>query len=89
MQDVSAEEIDRIFSVNVRGVFLSYKYAANQMIKQGKGGKLIAASSIGGFKLQKLLTPYCATKVSWTRDTKQLYLELYVMLLPLVCRPWT
>ena len=39
---------DRIFSVNARGVFLCYKYAGRQMIKQGRGGRIIGASSVAG-----------------------------------------
>lgn len=37
-----------MFAVNVDGVFFCYKYAALQMIKQGKGGRIIGASSIVG-----------------------------------------
>jgi NAD(P)-dependent dehydrogenase (short-subunit alcohol dehydrogenase family) len=39
-----------VFSVNVKGTFYSYKYAAQQMIAQGKGGRIIGASSIAGKK---------------------------------------
>ncbi|KAG5649072.1 hypothetical protein H0H81_006514, partial [Sphagnurus paluster] len=41
-------EWEKQFSVNAFGTFLSYKYTAKQMIKQGKGGRIIGASSIGG-----------------------------------------
>ena len=34
--------------MNVKGVFFCYKYAAMQLIKQGKGGRLIAAASVIG-----------------------------------------
>lgn len=34
--------------INGRGTFLCYKYAAEQMIKQGRGGCIIGASSITG-----------------------------------------
>lgn len=37
-----------MMAVNVRGVFLCYKYAALQMIKQGRGGRIVGASSIRG-----------------------------------------
>ena len=36
---------ERIFAVNTRGVFLCYKYASIQMIKQGRGGRIIGAAS--------------------------------------------
>lgn len=35
-------------SINARGVFLCYKYAGMQMIKQGTGGRIIGASSVLG-----------------------------------------
>ncbi|KAG2135263.1 hypothetical protein DEU56DRAFT_949196 [Suillus clintonianus] len=44
----TVETWDRIFSVNARGTFLCYKYAAMQMIEQGRGGRIIGASSLGG-----------------------------------------
>jgi NAD(P)-dependent dehydrogenase (short-subunit alcohol dehydrogenase family) len=39
---------DKIMAVITRGAFLCYKYAATQMIKLGRGGIIIGASSIGG-----------------------------------------
>ncbi|KAH8118980.1 hypothetical protein DFH11DRAFT_1686003 [Phellopilus nigrolimitatus] len=38
---MDSETWDKIFSVNVRGMMLCYKWAAKQMVKQGRGGKLI------------------------------------------------
>ena len=35
------DDWDRIMRVNVRGVMLCYKHAAIQMIKQGRGGRII------------------------------------------------
>jgi NAD(P)-dependent dehydrogenase (short-subunit alcohol dehydrogenase family) len=37
----SVEDWDRIFQINVRGVFLCVREAGEQMIKQGTGGKII------------------------------------------------
>jgi len=39
-----------VFSVNVKGTFYCYKYAAQQMIAQGDGGRIIGASSLAGKK---------------------------------------
>jgi NAD(P)-dependent dehydrogenase (short-subunit alcohol dehydrogenase family) len=36
-----------MLAINGRGVFLCYKYAAKQMIKQGRGGRIIGAASTG------------------------------------------
>jgi NAD(P)-dependent dehydrogenase (short-subunit alcohol dehydrogenase family) len=46
--DTSTEDFQRIFKINVEGVFHCYKFAALQMIKQGHGGKIIGASSTAG-----------------------------------------
>lgn len=38
---VDASKWDHVFSINVRGAMLCYKHAAIQMIKQGRGGRII------------------------------------------------
>jgi NAD(P)-dependent dehydrogenase (short-subunit alcohol dehydrogenase family) len=37
----TTEQLDAVTAVNIRGTFLCYKYAAMQMVKQGRGGRLI------------------------------------------------
>lgn len=49
-------------AVNTRGTFLCYKYAAQQMIKQGRGGRIIGASSIAGRLGKPLLSAYTSSK---------------------------
>ena len=44
----TVEDWDKMFAVNARGVFLCYKYAGEQMIKQGRGGRIIGACSSSG-----------------------------------------
>ncbi|KAG5642797.1 hypothetical protein DXG03_002102 [Asterophora parasitica] len=56
------DEWDQLFAVNARGVFLCYKYAATQMIKQERGGRIIGASSVAGRQGTEGLAAYCATK---------------------------
>ncbi|CAK9784969.1 acetoin reductase family protein [Cutaneotrichosporon oleaginosum] len=60
--DVSVETMDNLHAVNVRGVFLCYQAAARQMIKQGGGGKLIAACSTAGWQGYPGFSMYSATK---------------------------
>ena len=52
----TGEDFDRVVGVNIKGVFLCYKYAASQMVKQGRGGRILGASSIRG-KLGLCLDP--------------------------------
>ena len=35
------EDFTRVFNINTLGVMLCYKHAALQMIKQGRGGRII------------------------------------------------
>ncbi|KAF5311263.1 hypothetical protein D9758_019040 [Tetrapyrgos nigripes] len=54
---------DKVFAINVRGTFLCYKYAGIQMVKQGKGGRIIGASSLAGKSgVGDLLGAYAGTK---------------------------
>ncbi len=46
----TVEDWDNLFRVNARGVFLSYKYGAEQMVRQGRGGRIIGAASVAGKK---------------------------------------
>jgi meso-butanediol dehydrogenase/(S,S)-butanediol dehydrogenase/diacetyl reductase len=43
--EMSIDEWDAVLDVNLRGTFLGVKYAAEQMVKQGKGGKIINIDS--------------------------------------------
>ncbi|KAI0736288.1 hypothetical protein C8Q72DRAFT_908771 [Fomitopsis betulina] len=43
----TVEKWDETMSVNLRSVMLSYRYAAMQMIKQGRGGRIIGDQGIG------------------------------------------
>ncbi|PPQ68735.1 hypothetical protein CVT24_007562, partial [Panaeolus cyanescens] len=56
MTAATVEDIDRIFSVNYIGTFLCYKYAALQMIKQGRGGRIVGAASLAA--KQGINSPY-------------------------------
>lgn len=49
-KSATVEDFDRLVNVNQRGTFLCYKYAAVQMIKQGRGGRILGACSVAGKK---------------------------------------
>lgn len=57
----SVKDFDWLMSVNTRGVMLCFKYAAQQMIKQGSGGKIIGACSMAG---KRGLPNICAYSMS-------------------------
>jgi len=60
--DCTTEDFDSLFAVNVRGTFFCYKYAGLQMVSQGRGGRIIGASSLTGKKGAALCVGYSATK---------------------------
>ena len=60
--EMTVERWDRTLAINTRGVFLSYVTAAKHMIKQGKGGKLIGACSITGYRPSGKAPAYCTSK---------------------------
>ncbi|KAJ7779158.1 hypothetical protein B0H16DRAFT_807016 [Mycena metata] len=72
---IPAEEWDRVMGVNARGTFLCYKYAGIQMVKQGRGGRIIGASSIAGKQGMLMQGPYCASKFAVRGLTQAAALE--------------
>ena len=62
MLEATADDWDKIFSVNSRGVFLTYQNGAKQMIAEGHGGKIIGIASIAAYRGAINLGPYSASK---------------------------
>ncbi|KAG1824566.1 NAD(P)-binding protein [Suillus subaureus] len=62
MVDSTLADFDRIFNTNVRGTFLCLRAAAQAMIEQGRGGRIISASSVLGKKGMSFNSIYCASK---------------------------
>lgn len=56
------KQVDFVMEVNVKGVIYGISAAAKQMIKQGKGGKIINACSIAGQEGFEMLGAYSASK---------------------------
>jgi meso-butanediol dehydrogenase/(S,S)-butanediol dehydrogenase/diacetyl reductase len=55
--DYSTADFEKVFDVNVKGVFFSYRAAAKQFIAQGGGGKIVGAASIVAFRPCALIGP--------------------------------
>lgn len=55
-------EFMNVISVNLKGTFLCAKAAANQMIHQGRGGRIVITASIGAFEGGGHHGPYGASK---------------------------
>ena len=74
--DVTPESWDAIFNTNLKGLFFMLQAAAAQMIKQGKGGKIINISSQAGRRGEKFVSAYCASKAAVISLNQSAALEL-------------
>ncbi len=59
--DYPVEEFDRVFAVNVRGVWLGLKYVIPAMAKSG-GGSIVITSSVAGLRGVPKLSAYVGAK---------------------------
>jgi NAD(P)-dependent dehydrogenase (short-subunit alcohol dehydrogenase family) len=74
--EITPQTFDRIFAVNVKGLLFTLKAAAQQMIKQGRGGKVINMASQAGRRGEALVAVYCASKAAVISITQSAGLAL-------------
>lgn len=60
--DMPVETFERTMRVNMHGAYFMVQAAANQMVKQGQGGSIIAMSSISALVGGEFQTHYTPTK---------------------------
>ncbi|KAJ7915044.1 hypothetical protein B0H13DRAFT_2457576 [Mycena leptocephala] len=73
--EVTDDEWERVFKVNVKSIFLSGKVVLPRLIEQGKGGSMINISSTGATRPRPGLVWYNASKGAVTNATKGLAAE--------------
>ncbi len=71
-----AEDWRRILDINVVGIALGSKVAAERMIAQGRGGSIVNASSGGGRHGVPNFSQYCATKAAVIMMSQSFAVEL-------------
>jgi D-sorbitol dehydrogenase (acceptor) len=74
--DESWDVFDRLFAVNVKGMFFLMQAVAQRMVEQGHGGKIINMSSQAGRRGEALVSHYCATKAAVLSYTQSAALAL-------------
>ena len=74
--DESWDIYDRLFAVNVKGMFFLMQAVAKRMVEQGRGGKIINMSSQAGRRGEALVSHYCATKAAVLSYTQSAALAL-------------
>ena len=60
--DLPSREWDRVIGVNLRGTFLCLREVAKAMVAGGRGGAVVAVSSISGFLADRLMGHYSVSK---------------------------
>ena len=74
--DLTEDDWDAVVDVNLKGVFFSAQAAAVQMIKQGRGGKIVSIASIMGLVASaRSGAAYCASKGGVVNLTRELAVE--------------
>ena len=74
--EVTEAGFDKIFAVNVKGLFFTLQAAAKRMIAQGRGGKIINMASQAGRRGEALVAVYCASKAAVISLTQSAGLDL-------------
>ena len=75
VQDLTLEDWDEMFDVNVRGVFLCCKQALPSMLARGRG-HIVNIGSVSGLFGETEGAGYCATKWALRGFTQSLYKEV-------------
>lgn len=73
--DLSVEEFDHTFAVNVRAVFVAAREAARRMIAAGVEGRILNIASIASHTVLPGLSAYCASKAAVAMMTRSMARE--------------
>jgi NAD(P)-dependent dehydrogenase (short-subunit alcohol dehydrogenase family) len=74
--EVTEQDLDTTFAVNLKGVFSCGQAAARAMIAAGHGGSIVTVASIYGERAAEDCSAYCASKGGVRMLTKAMALEL-------------
>jgi len=73
--DLSIEDFDATFAVNVRGTFFAAREAAKRMIAAGIEGRIVNIASIASHTVLPGLSAYCGSKAAVSMLTRNLARE--------------
>lgn len=74
--DYQPESLQQLLDLNIRGSFFLTQAAAQQMRKQGEGGRVLLMSSVTGHQAHQFLAAYGMTKAALEILAKNLVIEL-------------
>lgn len=74
--DIGSDEVEQLFSVNIRGTFLTAREGARRMMRAGspdrQHGRIVVISSIMGHVAKSGMAAYCASKAATQHLTRAL-----------------
>jgi 3-oxoacyl-[acyl-carrier protein] reductase len=74
--DLEEDEWDRVIQVSLKSQFLCSKYVAQQLVKQGRGGRIINMASTSGHMGRPEATAYAAAKAAILNLTRSVAIQL-------------
>ncbi|WP_306047080.1 L-iditol 2-dehydrogenase [Nioella sp. MMSF_3534] len=74
--EITREDFDRVFKINVSGALFTMQAVAKHMIERGQGGKIINMASQAGRRGEALVAVYCASKAAVISLTQSAGLNL-------------
>lgn len=74
--DADVADLDKVLSINVRGVYLGLQHVLRQMSEQGDGGAIVNTASVAGIRGSAGLAPYVASKHAVMGLTKSIAAEV-------------
>ncbi|MFV1875353.1 L-iditol 2-dehydrogenase [Nioella sp.] len=74
--EITREDFDRVFEINVAGALFTMQAVAKHMIERGQGGKIINMASQAGRRGEALVGVYCASKAAIISLTQSAGLNL-------------
>ena len=74
--DQTIEQWDAVLNLDLRGVFLSTKHEARQMIAQGDGGVIVNIASVNAQQPGEGMSAYCCAKAGVEMFTRVAAMEL-------------
>jgi len=74
--EIEEDEWDRVIRVSLKSQFLCTKYAAKQMVSQGRGGRIINMASTSGHMGRPEATAYTAAKAAILNLTRSVAIQL-------------
>ncbi len=74
--DLTEEEWDRVMAVTLKSQFLMSKNVAQQLIKQGSGGRIVNVGSTSGWQGRPSAVAYSAAKAAIANFTRTIAVQL-------------